>query len=71
MEGHTDASGTENYNMILSKKRAGAVKNYLIKYYNISANRLLAKGKGETALLNNALPDSAANRRVRIINIGY
>jgi outer membrane protein OmpA-like peptidoglycan-associated protein len=45
---HTDCRGQDRYNQELSQKRAQSVVNYLIDK-GISANRLGAKGYGETA----------------------
>lgn len=70
IEGHTDATGTQQYNMMLSQKRAEVVSDYLVKNYSIDRDRLPVKGKGETELLSGVSSDSPANRRVRIINIG-
>lgn len=46
IEGHTDDKGSNDFNLILSTKRAEAVKNYLIKK-GLSAARLETKGWGE------------------------
>lgn len=70
IEGHTDATGTHKYNMILSQKRAEAISDYLVNNHAIDRDRLPMKGKGETELLSGVAPDSPTNRRVRIINIG-
>lgn len=48
---HTDATGSTEYNAELSQKRAEAVKRYL-EDKGIAANRLTAKGYGETKILN-------------------
>lgn len=48
---HTDATGEDAYNMTLSEKRAKHVLNYLIAE-GISAQRLTAKGFGETQIKN-------------------
>jgi outer membrane protein OmpA-like peptidoglycan-associated protein len=49
---HTDSRGDDTYNMKLSQKRSEAVVNYLISK-GIDKHRLVAKGYGETRLLNN------------------
>lgn len=48
---HTDARGTDAYNMALSNKRANSARQYLIDR-GVGADRLTALGKGETELLN-------------------
>lgn len=48
---HTDATGSSKYNKELSEKRAKSVKSYLEKK-GISSDRLVAKGYGESKLLN-------------------
>lgn len=45
--GHTDSKGNDTYNQSLSEKRAKAVQEYLIKNFQVEANRLSAKGLGE------------------------
>lgn len=44
--GYADSIGTETYNLGLSRRRAEAVKNYLVDH-GIDASRLVAKGMGE------------------------
>ena len=48
--GYTDSTGSEQYNMALSEKRALSVVNYLIKR-GISSDRLKYKGYGNTSPL--------------------
>ncbi len=48
IEGHTDATGTGQYNLQLSVNRAYSVREYLMKKHNISPDRLQIVGKGET-----------------------
>lgn len=67
LEGHTDNTGSEAYNMTLSEKRAQSVADYLQKD-GIAASRMTAKGYGETApRYDNATKEGQAkNRRVEI-----
>jgi outer membrane protein OmpA-like peptidoglycan-associated protein len=65
IEGHTDSVGSDSYNRALSKRRADAVKHYLIKTYDIASSRLQAKGMGESKPLPGYSPDDEANRRVQ------
>jgi len=67
--GHTDASGGAVQNLALSKRRAAAVRSYLIKRGAISPKRLVSSGRGEEMLKNALLPNSADNRRVEFILI--
>ena len=70
VEGHTDSQGDDAFNMKLSEERANTVMNTLIKM-GISADRLAAKGWGESKpISNNASPeDMANNRRVEFVKI--
>lgn len=62
VEGHTDQSGTDEYNMTLSKQRAVAVENYLVSK-NVKGGRITANGYGETQLISESDDE---NRRVEV-----
>ncbi len=62
IDGHTDATGTEEYNFGLSERRADAVVSYLASQ-GIDASELIPKGFGKTKP-RVANPYSAENRRV-------
>jgi len=66
IEGHSSAVGSAKYNLTLSQKRADAIKASLINEFDINANRLSAKGFGETQLVSkgNNQADHNKNRRV-------
>jgi outer membrane protein OmpA-like peptidoglycan-associated protein len=68
IEGHTDASGTFAYNQELSRQRAEAVKDYLVKQMGLNGDQLQIAGKGYCGLANPADPRGAENRRVVVIN---
>ena len=70
VEGHTDNVGRPEYNMNLSKRRAQAVKDYLVTAYGVPRNRLEAVGRGQTMPINASDPANPANRRVQVVNIG-
>lgn len=63
VEGHTDASGSLPYNMLLSQRRAVSVGEYLVRVYQIDPKRITVDGKGPTAPIT-ANPYDGRNRRV-------
>ncbi len=67
IEGHTDLSGTFEYNLRLSQQRAEAVRAYLIGF-GVAPQRLIAVGLGPTKLLPGLNPYDGRNRRVEIVN---
>ena len=66
--GHTDATGTDEYNMILSQRRADSVLNYLVEEHDIDPDRIETIGVGESELVNLDDPSAAENRRVEAVN---
>ena len=64
--GHTDNTGSKDANLKLSRERAEAVKTFLVKFYGISPERLVARGYGETQPVasNETEEGRAMNRRV-------
>lgn len=74
LEGHTDSSGSYDYNLNLSSLRAEAVKEGLIAE-KVSAGRMTVRGYGEKyPVAENKKPDGswnaegqAKNRRVEIV----
>ena len=69
LEGHTDKTGTEDYNKDLSVKRAEEVKEYLEKTYNISPDRIQTAGYGFERLADQNEPYSRVNRRVEVLKL--
>jgi outer membrane protein OmpA-like peptidoglycan-associated protein len=68
IQGHTDATGSEEYNMKLSERRAQAVFNHLL-LSEVEPDRMAAIGYGEGyPVADNATPEGRAlNRRVSIL----
>jgi len=68
VEGHTDAKGTEAYNMNLSLRRADSVVSYMAEQ-GVSKERMEGIGKGFNELLYADKPEAMENRRVRITTL--
>jgi peptidoglycan-associated lipoprotein len=68
IEGHTDSTGDEAYNMQLGEQRAMAVRDYLAKAHGIALSRLevISYGESEPVAENNTREGRAQNRRVVI-----
>lgn len=66
-EGHTDSKGTDGYNMSLSRRRAGSVKQYLVRG-GVAASRIRTEGFGESKPVasNDTEDGRAQNRRVEL-----
>ncbi len=65
LEGHADERGTEEFNMVLSQKRAASVRKYLVDL-GVSGGALDTVGFGENKPATNGSDEAAwsANRRV-------
>ncbi|WP_132055942.1 OmpA family protein [Pseudocnuella soli] len=69
--GHTSNDGDDAANMELSKQRAAAVKELMMKEFGIEASRLASEGKGETAPVadNKTKEGKMQNRRVEFVKM--
>ncbi len=68
IHGHTDSTGNAAYNHLLSERRAGIIRDFLVKS-NIAADRLTVRGFGSTQpVADNATEEGRRkNRRTEII----
>jgi outer membrane protein OmpA-like peptidoglycan-associated protein len=68
IEGHTDGTGPEEYNMKLGEERANAVRSYLAKAHGIALARLsvISYGPSKPVVDNKTRENRAQNRRVVI-----
>ncbi len=67
VEGHTDSTGSAEYNQSLSERRAGSVANYA-KGQGVAGSRFTTVGYGKTqpVMSNSTAEGRQANRRVEI-----
>jgi len=69
IEGHTDAVGSDEYNLKLSQERAESVRNYMVQA-GVAADRIIAArgfGKTRPVASNETAAGRQVNRRVEII----
>ena len=68
IEGHTDSIGSDEYNLNLSRKRSGAVRDKLVGV-GVEPDRITTVGYGEKypAVSNDTEANRAMNRRVEVI----
>jgi outer membrane protein OmpA-like peptidoglycan-associated protein len=68
IEGHTDSTGPEAYNLKLGEDRALAVRNYLHDQHNIALSRmeLISYGEARPVVDNKTRANRSQNRRVVI-----
>lgn len=67
IEGHTDSTGSDEYNLTLSRQRAQSVANYLAQK-NVFPTRFTIMGYGESQPIatNDTVQGRAQNRRVEL-----
>lgn len=68
IEGHTDSTGSDSYNLELSQRRAEAVRSFLA-VNGISTDRIVARGYGEAfpVTTNTTEAGRQQNRRVEVV----
>ena len=64
IEGHTDAVGGAEYNVLLSYKRAAAVQAYLVEKHGVNPANLRVLAMGRDTPLEGHNPFAPQNRRV-------
>src|SRR5690606_12492251 len=67
--GHADSTGSDEYNLDLSRRRAASVADFLIGPGRVLPDRLFVDGQGERSpIASNDTPEGRAqNRRVEVI----
>jgi outer membrane protein OmpA-like peptidoglycan-associated protein len=70
IEGHTDAVGSEDDNLMLSDRRAQSVAEILTTAYGVPPENLITQGYGEEQLKIPTNGPERANRRITVRRIG-
>jgi len=65
--GHTDAAGSDAYNLELSQRRSEALAQALVRASGLPRHRFVTAGRGERDLKTPWAPEAAENRRVQIV----
>ncbi len=68
LDGNTDSVGSEDYNYVLSKRRADSVIQYLVTKYSLPAHKIyiIGLGKDKPVASNQSASGRAKNRRVDV-----
>lgn len=69
IEGHTDAVGSQEANLVLSDRRAEAVAEVLTDYFDIPPENMITQGYGERYLKIRTQAPERENRRVAVRRI--
>jgi len=69
IQGHTDGTGEESWNLMLGKKRAEAIMEYLYKQHHVPLHRMqvISFGSSQPVADNSTKEGRAKNRRVEIL----
>jgi outer membrane protein OmpA-like peptidoglycan-associated protein len=67
--GHIESTGRRENNVLLSQRRADAVRDILINTFKISSKRLQSVGLGEEQLLDPAHPNAPVNNQTQIMTV--
>lgn len=65
--GRLNSSGRRDANLMLSQRRAEAIRDALVTTFRISAKRLFAVGLGEEQLQDADHPKAAVNQQAQIV----
>ena len=67
--GHVESTGRRDNNVLLSQRRADAIRDILINTFKISSKRLQSVGLGEEQLLDPARPNAPVNDQTQIMTL--
>jgi OmpA-OmpF porin, OOP family len=67
--GHMDSNGRREANVILSQRRADAIREVLVNTFKISGKRIQTLGLGEEQFIDQAHPTSPVNLQIQILTV--
>ena len=67
--GHTESNGRRENNVILSQRRADAIRDMLVNTFKIATKRVQSVGLGEEQLLDPAHPNAPVNAQLQIVTL--
>ena len=67
--GHTSSDGKREANVMLSQRRADALRDSLVNTFKISSKRVQSLGLGEEQFIDQAHPTSPVNLQIQIVTI--
>ncbi|WP_426436168.1 OmpA family protein [Bradyrhizobium genosp. P] len=67
--GHIESTGRRENNVLLSQRRADAIRDILVNTFKVAPKRLQSIGLGEEQLLDPAHPNAPANNQVQILTV--
>jgi len=67
--GRTESAGKRDYNLMLSQRRAEAIRDALVITFKVSSKRLMVVGLGEEQLLDADHPKAAINQQALIVTV--
>ncbi len=67
--GHIESNGKREANVILSQRRADAIRDVLVNTFKISAKRIQSIGLGEEQFLDRAHPTAGINGQMQILTL--
>ncbi len=72
IEGHTDNTGPDAYNVVLGNKRAESVRRYLADKFGIHIHRIfyISQGESKPKTLNDTRSGRTTNRRATLLLMG-
>jgi outer membrane protein OmpA-like peptidoglycan-associated protein len=65
--GHIESTGRRDNNVLLSQRRADAVRDILVNTFKVAPKRLQSVGLGEEQLLDPARPNAPVNNQLQIM----